>query len=181
MCFTESALKPHALFPASLILLAFGAAYPRDDAGPVTAEVQLLVDGDYFPRVLALIAGARTEVFAVLYLVGDPVQERPKALLGALAAAQARGVEVSVLLDREADEPDRNAAAAAFLEKAGVRVRFDEPDRTTHAKALVVDAETVVLGSANWTQAALKHNREAGAEIRSRAIARRLRSALGGP
>ena len=162
---------------ACLSVLALGAlALAKDSAPPppVQAQAELLLDGDYYPRVLDLLTGARKEILAVLYLVGDPGQDRPGALLKALADAKARGVRVRVLLDKDQADPAKNLEAAAFLKEAGVTVEWDDPKDTLHTKALVVDGEAVVVGSANWSQGALRHNREAGALLKSKELAKRL-------
>jgi hypothetical protein len=63
-------------------------------------------------------------------------------------------------------------AAYAFLKASGIPVYFDEAGTYTHAKALIIDGETVVTGSSNWTRAALELNEEANVLIRSKEVAR---------
>lgn len=144
------------------------------------AEAELLLDAEYYPRVRGLIAGARKEIVAVLYVVGDPDQECPGTLLKALVDAKGRGVKVRVLLDKDKDDRSKNREAHAFLKDAGVDVAWDKPSDTLHTKALVVDGEWLVVGSTNWTQGALKHNREAAVLLRSRELARRILEAYPG-
>ena len=169
-----------ACFGLAVALAVLGLAWSREAPGPVQADVELLCDGDYYPRVRDLLLKARKDIHAVLYYIGDPGQERPKALLEALVDAKARGLEVGVLLDRPAEgEEDRNREAYTYLQEHGIPVAYDGPEVTTHTKALVVDGEVLVLGSANWTQGALKHNHEAGVLVRSPVLARRLLEAFG--
>jgi cardiolipin synthase len=99
------------------------------------------------------------------------------SILQHLAEARRRGVQVRVVLDDGGSLPEvaaANAGAAALLKKAGVEVYADSPAATTHAKVIVVDGETAVLGSTNWTYSALARNHEVNAVIRSRAFAARL-------
>ena len=116
-----------------------------------------------------LIAGARRRVWVMQYVVR--VDDGPVgALLTALAAARARGVEVRVALDRGklygSDAPDpKNDAAAAWLAEHGIPVAWDEEGRTSHAKVLLVDDATAVIGSHNWTRSALVDNREVSAVV----------------
>ena len=165
----------------ALGLAALGWAWSREEhrEAPVAAEVELLCDGDYYPRVRDLLQKARKDIHAVLYYIGDPRQERPKALLEALVDAKARGLEVTVLLDGPAEGgEDRNELPFAYLQSHGVPVAYDSPEVTTHTKALIVDGEIIVLGSANWTQGALKHNHEAGVLVHSPVLAKRLLEAF---
>ncbi|MBL0059862.1 MAG: hypothetical protein IPP35_12385 [Elusimicrobia bacterium] len=68
---------------------------------------------------------------------------------------------------------DRNAPAAEALRRGGVNV-FYAQGPVLHAKALVVDGKTVLLGSTNWTSAALEKNVEADVLIRSTSVAKTL-------
>lgn len=110
------------------------------------------------------IASARHRVWVMQYVVrldDGPVL----ALMEALAVAKARGVEVRVVLDRgllyRTTDPDlKNDRAAEWLQAHGVEVVWDEVAITSHAKLVLVDDEVVLIGSHNWTRAALTGNRE---------------------
>jgi phosphatidylserine/phosphatidylglycerophosphate/cardiolipin synthase-like enzyme len=85
------------------------------------------------------------------------------ALVDAVAAAAGRGLDVRVLIDDcrlYADSADANLAAALVFRERGVPVRFDDPAETTHAKLVIIDGETVVLGSTNWNYYSLERNVE---------------------
>lgn len=135
----------------------------------------LLTDGHpyaYLRAVERRIALARERVWVAMYVIhldGDPdaaaPDDPPAALMRALAAAAARGIDVRIALDygrhREtgAIEP-KHVAAQEWLAAHGVRVVLDELERTTHVKAVVVDGRWVVMGSHNWTRSAIARNRE---------------------
>jgi phosphatidylserine/phosphatidylglycerophosphate/cardiolipin synthase-like enzyme len=55
-----------------------------------------------------------------------------------------------------------------------VDVIFDSPEKTTHAKLMIVDAQMTLLGSTNWTYYALTNNHEASLLIRSKEVAKEL-------
>jgi cardiolipin synthase len=84
-----------------------------------------------------------------------------RALLDALTAAQARGVEVRVLLG-SVPQPHEGAEIRA----RGLPFRVMDPERSTcgHAKGAVVDS-TAVVGSANWSSAGLGANWEAALAV----------------
>ena len=84
-------------------------------------------------------------------------------LLQALIDAANRGLDVKVLLDDcayYADSAAANLTSALVLQQRGVEVRFDDPGLTTHTKLVVIDGQTVVLGSTNWNYYALQQNCE---------------------
>jgi phosphatidylserine/phosphatidylglycerophosphate/cardiolipin synthase-like enzyme len=138
---------------------------------------------DYHTTALRLIAGARTRVTVVLYVVrlddDGPVQH----LLAALSSAARRGISVRVVLDQGQDwrtgaiDP-KHQAVAEHLRRSGVRVVLDETERTTHAKVLVVDDRHVVVGSHNWTRSALTANREWSLLVDDRDIAAHIQAEL---
>ena len=53
-----------------------------------------------------------------------------------------------------------NRQTGKLLEEKGVKVYFDSPRKTTHTKLIVIDQRLIILGSHNFTQAALKYNNE---------------------
>ena len=111
------------------------------------------------PEVVQALATAQRFVFVEMYVLTD------SETLAALGAAGRRGVATWVLLD---PNQDLNQAAAARLRDAGVQTRFYRTSgEKLHAKAMVVDGATLVVGSANWTSSGFTRNHELDAVIRS--------------
>ncbi|MBL0059155.1 MAG: hypothetical protein IPP35_08620 [Elusimicrobia bacterium] len=143
------------------------------------SETELVPAGAYTDVALREIDGARESVHLFLYLFArQAAQPRagPSRLLNSLIQARQRGLRVEVLLDpggQAFDLLDRNAPAAEALRRGGVNV-FYAQGPVLHAKALVVDGKTVLLGSTNWTSAALEKNVEADVLIRSTSVAKTL-------
>jgi hypothetical protein len=83
------------------------------------------------------------------------------AVVNALAAAARRGVNVEVVMT-ESSEWDANFA---ILRAAGVGIRI-YPDNSTslyiHAKIIIVDGTSALVGSQNFSSASLDDNRELG-------------------
>ena len=108
---------------------------------------------------------------AVLYRVSVYPQFEDSAttdLVRALIAAARRGLEVRALIDDcsfYADSAKANLESAIYLYQSGVDVRCDDPAVTTHAKLLVIDGETVVLGSTNWNYYSVERNIEANVAL----------------
>jgi len=129
-------------------------------------DPELVPAGTYTDVALHEINGARESVHLFLYLFArQPTKPDagPSRLLNALVQARQRGVRVEVVLhpgDQAFDLLDRNRPVAEELQRAGVDV-FYAQKTVLHAKVLVVDGRTVLLGSTNWTTAALEKNVEA--------------------
>ena len=84
-------------------------------------------------------------------------------ILKALIAASGRGLEVRLYMDDCAfykSESEANLQAARYLSDHGVEVRMDDPKITTHAKLVIIDQRTVILGSTNWNYYSLAKNNE---------------------
>jgi phosphatidylserine/phosphatidylglycerophosphate/cardiolipin synthase-like enzyme len=151
----------------------------------------LLSDGHPLEAARALerrFAAARTRIWVAMFVIRcetDPDQASAAAddpvvaLLRALAAARARGVDVRVCLDYGRDRDtgeveDKHVIAQAWLARHGIPVVLDEEATTTHAKVVLIDARWVVLGSHNWTRSALTRNREASVLLDDAAVAQRV-------
>jgi phosphatidylserine/phosphatidylglycerophosphate/cardiolipin synthase-like enzyme len=78
-------------------------------------------------------------------------------ILQALKLAVGRGVEVRAIYDRS--QRDDSKSLADDLEASGVR-RIYGSQKIMHDKVLLIDAQTVVTGSFNFTENAEKNNAE---------------------
>ena len=113
--------------------------------------------------------------------ISDQPNSQPNQLLNALIRAKDRGVQVKVILDQninfeaesteEALYKNKNQQAYDVLKKNNVPVFFDTSETYTHSKVLIIDNETVIVGSTNWSKAALTRNNEASVLIRSKEFA----------
>jgi phosphatidylserine/phosphatidylglycerophosphate/cardiolipin synthase-like enzyme len=156
-------------------------AAPREVKAPgfpslAGCNVQLLKDGDYFPALLGAIDGARGKIVlsAFFFKTNGFAENRPDAVLEHLREAARRGVSVEAIFERgqAGDSVSKdNADTAKRLKQSGIRACFDAPDRTTHAKLVVIDGRILFIGSHNLTQSALKYNREVSVRIDSPALA----------
>ena len=122
---------------------------------------------NFVQATLKRIHSAEERIWVMLYVLRrehsgtGPVTQ----LVEALAKAQQRGVDVRVVLDQskrwQSDEIEgKNTDAAAWLGDLGIPVLIDELTQRTHAKALLIDDDWVIIGSHNWTMSALAYNVE---------------------
>ena len=172
-------LKRTVIF-LTLILLVTQNLYAQQ------ADTEYIPASKYFDTTLVELNNARSSIQVFMYLVSvfpDQPDSQSNQLLNALIKAKERGVDVKVILDQNMDFQEetsqdalqnKNQAAFEQLHRNNIPVFFDTADTYTHAKAIVIDNETVLLGSTNWSKAALTRNNETNALIRSKEFAAKL-------
>jgi phosphatidylserine/phosphatidylglycerophosphate/cardiolipin synthase-like enzyme len=77
----------------------------------------------------------------------------------ALVNAQRRGVNIEVILDKEEQREQKFKTAGAFA-KSRISVYIDDKHSSAHNKVIIIDRETVITGSFNFTYAAENKNAE---------------------
>lgn len=142
--------------------------------GPVTTAATRLTSA----VVVELIGQAVEHVL----LVGYAVQNEP-TVTAALRTARARGVTMTLVLERHADNPQFHGTAQPFPGLDAVRLCWPPSTRpqgaSLHAKLLVIDDTAALVGSANITGAALGKNLECGLLIRGGDTPSNLRQHVG--
>lgn len=114
--------------------------------------------------IVKQIGEATRELLVEAYLfTSKPIQT-------ALVKARKRGVEVDVILDGYVQREHKHAAARV-LRAGGVSVWLDDGHACAHNKVIVVDRQTVITGSFNFTYAAEGKNAENLLIITSRELA----------
>ena len=76
----------------------------------------------------------------------------------ALLDAHKRGVKVEVILDKS--QKSDQYSSADFLANSGMSVKIDSQHAIAHNKVMIIDGETVITGSFNFTKAAEENNAE---------------------
>lgn len=142
--------------------------------GPFTGAAARLTSA----VVVELIGQATEHVL----LVGYAVHSEP-TVAEALMAARARGVTVTLILERHADNPKFEKGALPFPGLDATRLCWPLgkrlPGASLHAKLLVIDNTSALIGSANITGAALAKNLECGLLVQGGDTPRRLREHIG--
>jgi len=158
-----------------LSLTAFMAAiFVCLPARAMTVDVSDISNRAYGARVLTEINQAQKEIYVAMYsmYVHDGQLDNPAdSLVQALIDARNRGVAVKVYLDDSSSNANANNDAYQMLVGAKVDTFFIKPELKMHAKLIVIDGETTIDGSANWTRSALLKNFESNIVIRSREFA----------
>ncbi len=151
------------LFPGAVKLAIDGVSYN----GPLIVPLPETEDTENYPAVLLkLIAQARESIHVVMYRISYYPQYQDSVtneILNALIGASSRGLDVRVLMDDCAyyeSDAQANLQAARYLSDRGVNVRMDDPTVTTHAKLVIIDELTTIIGSTNWNYYSLAKNNE---------------------
>lgn len=156
---------------------------------PYQASVEDLSGVNYFPKVRDALRNAKKSIYMVMYFVNfDPKSRKSPVteLVEEVVNAHKRGVKVRVILDQNIsfaewegrggkwEKEEKNIPLFEYFKKQGIEVYYDNLFVVTHSKAIVIDEEIVVLGSANWTESSLRRNWETSCLIRSKELAKQL-------
>jgi len=143
--------------------------------------VRLLFDEKYLVASKALIRAAKKEVYIMAYLLAVPGMKKEGKIAGLfkeLLEAKNRGCDCRVIVNYTV--PDNkisreNKLAAKWLTYHGIKCRYVARNRTVHAKMIIIDGVTLIIGSHNWSQRAVERNVEASLEVREEPILKEAR------
>jgi phosphatidylserine/phosphatidylglycerophosphate/cardiolipin synthase-like enzyme len=140
----------------SVILLTSTAAEAVSGELTVTPLLDTPENRVYYNHLIEEIRGAKDSI-KVMMSTADNYPKHPDGiqneLFDALGVAADRGVKVRVLLDESdfsSSITETNKTTAKLLRDRGLKVKLDDPKVTTHAKLIVIDDRTVIVGSSNW-------------------------------
>ncbi len=114
---------------------------------------------------LTLIDAARASIVIEMFDLSD------RLVLESLTVARHRGVAIRALLE---PTQSQNIDAMAVLKSAGALVRFFTPvnGELLHAKLGIIDGDTVLFGSCNWTRSGFSRNHELDLLVKDASLAR---------
>ncbi|MES2217872.1 MAG: phospholipase D-like domain-containing protein [Pseudomonadota bacterium] len=92
-------------------------------------------------------------------------------IVGALAKAARRGVDVAILTSTFHDK--KPGKQFAYLTRAGVKINFSK-NYIIHAKVMIIDDDRALLGSINFTRQSINNNRELSVIIHDQKIIHQL-------
>ena len=172
---------------SKLYIFLFSGLFLTQNLFALPADVENISPEQYFKTTLNELIQAKESVYLVMYLASfDPTEPNSQVsqLLKGLVDVKNRGVQVKVILDQNLDFTDesrqdqiyqnKNQTAFEYLRTNGIEVFYDTAETYTHAKAIVIDHGTSILGSTNWSKAALTKNNEVNVLIRSTEYAENL-------
>ena len=137
-------------FIALILALSLLAAAHAADAPKTT--VYFSPDGGCTAAVVDALGKAKKTVLVQAYsFTSAPIAK-------ALVDAHKRGVKVQVILDKS--QRTEKYSSATFLLNEGVPPLIDAKHAIAHNKIMVIDGETILTGSFNFSKAAEEKNAE---------------------
>src|SRR5215211_8332763 len=128
------------------------APLPRATTTPSAVTVCFTPGGNCTDAIVKALSEAKRTILVQAYsFTSAPIA---KALLD----AHTRGVQVQVILDKS--QRTEKYSSADFLANQGVPTLIDATHAISHNKVMVIDGETVLTGSFNFTKAAQEKNAE---------------------
>jgi Phosphatidylserine/phosphatidylglycerophosphate/cardiolipin synthases and related enzymes len=115
-------------------------------------------------QLLNRIEKAKTEILVQAYsFTSAPIAK-------ALVNAHKRGIHVEIILDKS--NKSKKYSAGDFTAHMGVTTYIDSKHAIAHNKIIIIDKETVITGSFNFTKAAEEKNAENLLIIKSKELAK---------
>lgn len=153
---------------ATLVLVA-GCATPRTTGSLYPTNQPPIWDVCFSPKgsCTDLIVNTLGQAKATVHVQAYSFTSKPIAQ--ALADARGRGVVVETILDK--GQRTEDDTQAGLLVQAGIPVRIDAKHSIAHNKVMIIDDETVITGSFNFTQNAEERNAENLLVIRDKTLA----------
>ena len=148
-----------------VLALAFSPCTTSLPPSPASISVCFTPGQDCDDMLIQALNAAQTSVYMAAYtLTSAPIAD-------ALIAARQRGATVEVVLDRAQWRARR--AQGHRLRKHGIGVRYDCEHQIMHNKYVIIDLQTTVTGSYNFTEAAQRRNGENLICVRNQYIAQK--------
>lgn len=182
------ALRSDTVLPASAAAVRTALGLTRQGDGPFAAGLltSRLDTIDEQAQVTPVWTGPQSEALhgrLTLAVLADLIDEARRDILlvsyatvpgdnvrAALASAADRGVVITLLLERAADNPRFEGHDDPFPGLPARRLCWPAAERPVgaamHAKVLVIDRQTALVGSANLTGYGLERNLECGLLVR---------------
>ena len=141
-----------------LALLVPGVSCDRPATAPTTLPTGMTVNAYFSPKggcteaIVSTIGQARQTLDVQAYsFTSVPIAT-------AVAAAQARGVRVRAVLDKS--QRTERYSSATFLSNHQVPVYIDAQHAIAHNKIMIIDGQTLITGSFNFSKGAEESNAE---------------------
>ena len=146
--------------PINFTLYAADLTLPKDT--PI--QIYFSPKGGCTEAIISQIDQAKSEILVQAYsFTSAPIAK-------SLVTAHKRGIKVQVILDKS--QRSEKYTSATFLANAGISIFIDDKHAIAHNKVMIIDRETVITGSFNFTKSAEERNAENILIIRSKELAK---------
>jgi phosphatidylserine/phosphatidylglycerophosphate/cardiolipin synthase-like enzyme len=126
--------------------------FPAPMPSTGTTEIFFSPNGGATDAITREIGKARQEILVQAYSFTS------KPIAKALVDAKKRGISVIAVLDKS--QRTQKYSGATFLANAGIPVYIDSKHAIAHNKIMIIDRQTLISGSFNFTKAAEEKNAE---------------------
>lgn len=152
------------VFILSLALSGYANTQTADIPLHTTVQVYFSPHGGCTEAIVREIGKAKSEILVQAYSFTS------RDIAKALVDAKKRGVNVQIILDKS----NRSAkySAGDFTAHMGILTYIDAEHAIAHNKIMILDRETVITGSFNFTRAAEENNAENLLILKSKELAK---------
>jgi phosphatidylserine/phosphatidylglycerophosphate/cardiolipin synthase-like enzyme len=150
----QSVKRSLTTFLFVVLLISLQPGYATDLTLPKDTFIQVYFspDGGCTNAINKALGQARQEILVQAYsFTSAPIAK-------ALLEDYKRGVKVKVILDKS--QRTQKYSSATFLKNVGIATFIDSKHAIAHNKIMIIDRETVITGSFNFTKAAEEKNAE---------------------
>ncbi len=133
-------------------------------------NISILRNQEYYHALKKDLRNAQRNITVHMYSMiydFDDSRDWANNLIKELVNAKNRGVNVLVFLEYRTHYgwEDDNIEAYTYLTDRGVDVRLDYEEDTDHMKLLIIDENTLYIGSHNWSESGLYYNNEVSVKL----------------
>ena len=141
------------VFVQIVALSVLSAAYAADlKMGNSPTQVYFSPDDECSTAIINEVDKAKAKIYLQAYSFSS------EDIADALIKAKKRGITVEIILDKSNRTAKYSAGDAVV--KAGIRTHIDAAHAIANNKVMIIDRETVITGSFNFTKAAEERNAE---------------------
>ena len=158
--------KTVTIFGIFLALLVIYSLFSYSKVVPTNVPISVYFSphGGCTESIIKQIDNAKSEILVQAYsFTSTPIAK-------SLLEAHKRGVRVEVILDKS--QKTQNYSSATFLANSKIPTFIDSNHAIAHNKVMIIDGNTVITGSFNFTKAAESKNAENLLIIKSDEIAK---------
>ncbi len=151
----------------SLTVLIYSVTYSNNAElilNETPVKVYFSPSGGCTRAIINEINNSKTEI------LGQAYSFTSASIVKALLSAHKRGVKVEAILDKSLRS--EKYTIATFLKNAEIPTYIDDRHAIAHNKIMIIDRETVITGSFNFTKAAEEKNAENLLIIKSKELAK---------
>ena len=146
----------------SFLILSFVAISASAFQADIT-KVCFSPNGQCTESIVKEISNAKSEILVQAYSFTS------KGIASAIVKAHKKGIHVEIILDKS--NRSKKYSAGDFTVHMGIPTYIDAAHTIAHNKIMIIDQETVITGSFNFTKAAEEKNAENLLVIKSKELA----------